>query len=671
MAENQERPLKTFGFSDFKDSVDANGNNVNLYDNQNDFSPAEVKKIVDKEFDEQKNSAEVLANEHAINVLMEELTPDVNNAPTPSPTPERKNEILLKIAELKRKNLELMSQVKLQKKLFEDNPELYSRLYGIKGAADKKEGVSAAMGKGDNDELCLVVKMLQPSPFAFAIRDGKITFSNYDVSSDQLKEMLSFMEMNGIKNVEFPDGLDERLKSNMQKAQEELRSEADQNYQRDSNPNLVNGDGPILPGVNPEYPEASTASLASPEPAPEFKYDYKEFKHKLEFDILQRNMGKVKDSSFFHVKKGGWDKWYAYDNQNPDNYDNDGKRAKDNSVTVKNQFVIWSKENKDGTISLGYSMPNGKEVSKALADKLITLHKDRGYTHIKFNDLNDDDAGIFRVRCARLGVIPIGVGINEKHAAEMVSEAGKKLSDDEFQTFKYKLAKQMRANIRNNGGDFDKDRAAGYIKDLEGDYNFNPFKDAYDDHLKLLLDRESKTKKADQAIGAANALYKVFEAYRGGEIDDPSRTTMEYILDTKNNFFSEDQVAAIRAKFAANGKTIDPEQTMRKLSKDDLKAIYEAIMPSEQKAAGLELQEATRGLNQKDAGEVIGDYADSASRNLSDISERLQNKGVKKMYIPPLNKQMKLNAAYDSTNKKDSGKDNQSSNNSNHQNDGR
>ncbi len=663
MAEEQEKPLKTILFNDFNDSRDENGNPVNHYDEQNDYKPEDVQTLLDKDLEEAKRTVE--SNKLRIEELFAELIPEDNEDGTPGekPSPERRAEIVRQISELKRENLALMQAVEGQKNLFDKNPQLYTRLYGIKshiGAKDKENGEApkaqiADDGKGNP---FLAVSLMQPSPFSFAVRDGKITFTNYDVTSEQLKEMLSFMEMNGIKNIVLPDGLDVRLKANLEKAMAERenpsRSQEDiqrQMQQLQENPGSISNealgfqpDGPAIPGLNPPYPPATTTDMPERPEDPKFSYDYKELQHKVEFDILQRNMGKVKNSSFFHVKEGGWDKWYVYDNQNPDNYDNDGKRDKEGNVKVKNQFVIWSKENPDGTISLGYSMPNGKEVSKALADKLITLHKDRGNTHINFAGMTDDDAGIFRVRCARLGVIPVGIGINEKHAAEMVGEAAKKLSDADLQIFKLRLAKQMRANIKKDGKDFEKDRAAGYIKELEGDYNFSPFKTAYDDVFKGIIEKEKRSGKAENAIGAVNTMDKIYEAYRGGlERDDPSSTTMGDILNPENNLFTEEEINAIKAKFAENGKAIDEEQSMNMVNKQDLGLIFEAVMPIQQKQAEKDMvEEISQYGSAKEKNDAVKDAVDVANAKMDRIAQDLDQKGVKKMYFSKINRSMKL-----------------------------
>lgn len=509
-------------------------------------------------------------------------------------------------------------------------PEISTALHNIQNAAGDKANTKLEVDSEGN--LRLAVEHLQPTPFSFRISDGHLTFDNTNISKDQLKEMLGTLEKMGIKNIRLPEGLDAALADTLTQAMDERRQDEDSRYSRDGNtPVSMSGE------EEPEFPvrpdEAQSLNMPEPKEPPKFSYDYNEFKHKLEFDILQRNMGKREGLSFFHTKSNGYDKWYVYDTENPDNFDTDGAVAKDGSVKNKNAFVIWSKEKSDGSLELGYSMPAGKGIGNALADKLISLHKDRGYTHIKFGDLTDDDAGTFRTRCARLGIIPVGIGINEKHAADMVKEAAGKLSETELQTFKWRLAQQMRANLRNQGKSVSGDRTEDYINELEGNYHFTPFKKAYDGVLKKMIEDESKSRKAEDAIGAVNAFEKVFEAYRGGsDLDNPSKITLGAALNPENNLFTEEEIAAIKARFAEKGKVIDGEQTMNKLSKEDLGDMFQAILPIQKKETIKNLTARVNEYdNKKDKDDTVKDEIVQANQTMSNIFEIMDSKGISKM----------------------------------------
>lgn len=630
---------------------------------EGDFTVAEVQRSLEKERKQLQEEFDRLEKQTA------DLLTQMHTAPQ-----AEKSRLMNEwkaVSQIKQVTKHKLAEIDGRLASFAKNPQSYTNLYNIKENLSS-QNVSADLKVDRNGNLEVVVEMMRPSPFGFSIRDGHLTFDNTNVSPEQLKEMLDTLEKMGIKDIRIPDELDKKLKENMEKAVDERNAEADRNYDKDRAPTLLTGENektsaandngnqgtedngpsrpafesnaPIIPGVNPEYAAAETANLPESKPAPQFSYDYKEFHHKVEFDILQRNMGKIKDSSFFHVKQGGYDKWYVYDTENPDNYDNDGKRGKDGSVAVKNQFVLWAREKDNGSIELGYSMPNGKPISNALADKLISLHKDRGNTHIKFGGMTDDDAGTFRTRCARMGIIPIGIGINEKHAAEMVGEAAKKLSDDELQVFKWRLAQQMRKNIRNSGKAFESDRTAGYIKDLEGDFKFNPFKGAYDDVFKGIIEREKRSNKAENAVGAVYTMEKIFEAYRGGlETNDPGAITMGDVLNPKNNLFTEEEIKAIKNKYAEAQMPLPLDQPMNKLKKDDLTKMFEAVMPIQQKQAAQEMKEnAARYSTAKEKDDAVKDVIMNANGKMDSIAGELEQKGLKKIYFSRLNTNMKL-----------------------------
>ena len=498
-------------------------------------------------------------------------------------------------------------------------PEVSTALHNIQSAAGNRANTKLEVDSEGN--LRLAVEHLKPTP----------------------KEMLGTLEKMGIKDIRLPEGLDAALADNLTQAMDERRQAEDNNYSRDgSEPVTMSGAGEQQFPIRPD--EAAHIDTPEPKEPPKFSYDYKEFKHKLEFDVLQRNMGKREGLSFFHTTSNGYDKWYVYDSENPDNFDTDGAIGKDGAVKNKNAFVIWAKEKSDGALELGFSMPAGKGISNALADKLISLHKDRGYTHIKFGDLTDDDAGTFRTRCARLGIIPVGIGINEKHAADMVKEAAGKLSDTELQTFKWRLAQQMRANLRNQGKGVAGDRTEDYINELEGNYHFTPFKKAYDGVLKKMIEDEKRSRKAENAIGATYALEKVFEAYRGGaDVDSPSKITLGAVLNPENNLFTAEEISAIKAHFAEQGKTLDTEQTMNKLSKEDLGDMFQAILPIQQKQVAKDLTaKVSEYDNKKDKDDAVKEEIDNANQTISRISGELEQKGVSKMYFPSISRSLRF-----------------------------
>ena len=613
---------KTIEFTDFSDKKHSPG----------DVSSAEVQKAL-------AERVQQLRDELA---MQEQAARDVTEAMAAASSQEEKSRLMAEYrSQVNKKSVcaHKLGQIEQHVAAFQKNSSLYTNLMNMKENLSANPDINSRISV-DKDDLSLVVEMMKPSPFSFEVRDGRLTFSNVDVTQDQLKSMLDTLEHLGIKNVVLPDGLDARLKENMEKAQTAREAEENRNYNPDAARQGELNAGPAMPDVF----GATPMNMPAPKPEPEYKYDYDELVHKIEFDSLQRNFHKTKGLSFFHDTSGGWDKWYVYDTQNPDNFKNDGKLDKDGSIKTKNSLVIWSRPDGNGGFKLGYTMPGHKPISKGYADELISFYKSAGITAIKFSGLQGEDAATFRVRCARLGVIPVGIGINEKNAAEMIEEAGKKLNSQELLKYKLRLARQMRKNLRDKGDDINSDSNSDYktfVEGLEGDYNYSPFKKAYDKVLKGQIDDAIHGKQADKVIGATSALTKLFDAYSGSE-DNPTRATLGFALNEQNKIFTKEEIAAIRQQLSTNGRAIDESKPMRDMSVQDLAEIYNAILPIEQEKARKNLMEDTQGQNSKDKSEVIRDSLSSATDDMVRFAQTLEDKGCKKPVITRFGTRMKI-----------------------------
>ena len=202
----------------------------------------------------------------------------------------------------------------------------------------------------------------------------------------------------------------------------------------------------------------------------------------------------------------------------------------------------------------------------------------------------------------------------------------------------------MRANLRNQGKSVSGDRTEDYINELEGNYHFTPFKKAYDGVLKKMIEDSKRSRKAEDVIGATYAFEKVFEAYRGGaDIDSPSKITLGEVLNPENNLFTAEEISAIKARFAEQGKTIDGEQTMNKLSKEDLGDMFQAILPIQQKQVAKDLAaKVSEYDNKKDKDDAVKEEIDNANQTISRISGELEQKGVSKMYFPSISKSLRF-----------------------------
>ena len=70
------------------------------------------------------------------------------------------------------------------------------------------------------------------APFFFAIRDGKITFPDKPISEEQMKALLDFLYVRGIKNFELPPTLDQGIKDSFEKAMPPARKKPTRNLRK-------------------------------------------------------------------------------------------------------------------------------------------------------------------------------------------------------------------------------------------------------------------------------------------------------------------------------------------------------------------------------------------------------------------------------------------------------
>lgn len=628
MAENKFEKL-TITFDDFEKIND----NTRL---KSDLSPADIKKKLKTE--SQEAAAIIEKNNSEAQRLSEEL----------KSSPEKKSEIVKKLSDISKNNAILSSKIKTKNNAFEKNPEAYANLYNLKERMSARyEDDKIKMTIDKNNELMLVVDKMQPSPFSFVIKDGKLTFSNNDISKDQVKELMNSLELAGIKNFRLPDELDAKLKEVILAAQQEIKAEEEKAYvPAPQEPQYVIEGIPEVEPITLKSTAPQTNNAAS---AKTTNISYEEACRRMNEDILTFGMGKKRGLSYFQTREKGWDKWYVFEDENPKNLETDGTVDSKGNLKIKHSAVFWLKEDGKGGFKAGYSLPGNKKVDDNTADRLVGLLKAGGYTHIKFSGLTDADKGVFRLMCATYGVIPTGINFNEHQAADMVRKAEEKLSEEDAQLFKWRLAQQMRKNAENGerGVDISNHRTYNYIKDLEGNYNFKPFRNAYDGSFKPLMEKEIRGGKAENVIGAANTISRIFDAYRGGEVDD-SEVRMDYVMNPKNNFFSEEEISDIRAKFAEKGLEFNHETQMRNLSPAQLTAIYEALLPKEIKKAGEAVKEeiSSPDMTTKERKDTVDKFVDKAYRSIQNISGDLEAKGVKGTRVPNRQGKCQLSAEY-------------------------
>ena len=542
-----------------------------------------------------------------------------------------------------------------QQEYYESNPELYAKLYTIQQQAkaedsgEAKDGTSSMIIQSDKGELGLAIqKQMEGSPVFFAIRDGKITFPDRPISEDQMKELLYFLNMRGIKDFELPPNIDPALKDTFEKAQAARAEEEANRPNPDQRPyeeqreepraeNTIDGEEEI-PGVAADATQdhwVNDSDELEPEKAKDKEKKKEGYGKAIEemHKWLTKSKGKIKNESYFVTERGrvrdfvtlrGWTVFSVYPNRNKDNYKLDGKRDKNGNINETYSYRIMIKPDGKGGIKVGYAMPKGGKVTDDVADKVVALQKSQGKKYIRFPvGLSDDDTGVFRAACARAGVIPRGISINEHHAKKMIDAASGTLSDKDLDEFKYRLALQME---QNTNGD-PKARQATKIAELKGEYFFKPFKDNFDDVLKPALQDAISGKEADKVIGASRAIQEIYGLY-----EQANQGNMGDML----RMMSPEDRQAFVTKLQQSGVSFDAEMSVRDMPKDYMKTMYDVLADKHSKAAVKDMEEefARRREADKDAKsyDVTKDMIDDESAKLRQMSENLE----KDHYVPGL-----------------------------------
>lgn len=612
MAQNQTG-LKTFTFSDMDKTKIST-----------DETAEQLKKRMDKRLGEL--AAIVEENNQQIQTKVAKLS---------TADEKTKTELMKEIADLKKQNVIIGKVSKDEQEKFNTNPELFTQLSNIKNRLDSRynengKDVNMLISMTPDKELMLVVEKMTPSHFSFALRDGKVTFSDYDVNVAQAKELLNMLAELGIKNIALPDGMEEKLKGTLEQARAEIAQEENNEYSPLTGENDYPREENILHGEL-KHDEVGTTKVMAQANAPKYKLTYGEVKERIE-NILTDGLNKKRGLSYFPVSKGGWDAWYLYDNESPDNYDTDGKfNNKGNLEKVKHSVIYWTRPRDDGGVDFAFSLPGNKKIDDDTADRLIGLNKSMGCTHIEFSGLKDGDKGVLRNFCAAHGVVPIGIGINASQAMQMVEKA-KSLPESQQQMFKWRLAQQLRENAQKAGNMAD---MADTIGALEAEYNYTPFKKAYEGSLKKLMEQEIKKASAENIIGAGRTIAKLFEAYRGGAEDNP-QVSLGKVLSPERGIFTAEEIELIKGKFAAMGLGLNMESTMRELPPEYMTYMYQALQPHEAKLAGEELKETLNSpdMNTKERKDSIKEAVGGAFELVRNVTGDMEAKGIRGLRAP-------------------------------------
>lgn len=549
------------------------------------------------------------------------------------------------------------------KTLIEKNNSLLTKLYSLRESFKNrplKEGETEQDRAKDNLKIefdtegkpSLVVQMEGAHGFDFTIHDGKVVF-NGDMSDDKLLEILDFLYRRGIKNFELP---------NNQKGTsfEEVYTRVQQQREADKETHMpeppARGEEPFTQTAPNQETErtaqaayaaqastrqASTATTTTATavdgtwknpntPAPVDKTNFKEVTKDFEGWLGEKNQKKKKGLSWFKESSfSGNDVTYSvYNSEDEKNLDNDGKRDKNNVKKETCAYRVRLKKSKDGKLdSLEYYVPNDGKIPDALADKMALMIKAQGALYMNFPDgLNPADAGVFRTSCARAGIIPKGISLNEIHAKKMVAEAENNLYGKDLLKYKGQLGRYLLEQTKGNTEDRRYLMAIGLINQEK----YAPFKDCFDSTIKSEIEQKGRNKKAEEVIGSARAAHEMYELYKEN-IDVPFTSLMN------SNVIDDQSKQIFMQKLQENNIMPEGNLTLKEMSQTQLKALFNALEVKHTTQATEDLTNALNDLPDKRAkDETVRDMVSDARNALQDIVTDLDANELKGSRTPYL-----------------------------------
>lgn len=490
------------------------------------------------------------------------------------------------------------------------HPELTAQLYKIKKDTKQDRQTFAQLAIDDeNTPYLKIYKQMDGGFFDFDIHDGKVVF-NGTMDEAHIAEIIDFLYRRGITNFELPKGLDEKkieaYRSGRKAALAQAGSENGHNVRIEIPQTYDEEKLKITPWKNPD------------------KKEYKDFdkaEHEFETWLGASNQRKVEGLSYW--KHGGLFsntvEFSVYDSQDVNNYKNDGKRDKDGNIKETCAYRLSLHRKKGKLDRIGYHIPKNGKLSDSLADKIVELAKNQGANVINFpQGLAPDEAGVFRMSCARFGLVPMGIGISELHAKKMIDTAAGSLDENALLEFKYKLALQMEKNTNGDPGH----RAAKKIQELKNEYMFTPLKKKMDGVLNDELNDRIKGGKAEEVIGAAKSMRELFDIY-----DAAKNSTVQSLLNS--GLIDEASKKRFIKTMHENNIMPDEKLTVRDMSDEQMKALFNALEIKNTKEASRDLQQEIDDNPEETPNRLVSEKVRAAYDLLNkDLSKQFKDRGL-------------------------------------------
>lgn len=305
-----------------------------------------------------------------------------------------------------------------------------------------------------------------PGGADFRIENGKITFSKFGMSKDELKEVYSYLNTLSISGLSFDPEEPEDFKQTAKEAREELRDE-NGGYESKSffsaSMSAENSDDEIetpLEAANsniPQRPEGREMTdeerLAAARQAAETIKDKvfakrpqikKEKPHPNSDDILKymhahvENMQKDKANNYRIRSYGnGWEMtWYKDSDQKKEGptADNKGRVNPNFEFALRGEILQQDGERK---LHLTFMTPKYGDMADWMMEEVLEAAKTCKCTHMRFNASFQHKSKFFTA-CGKKMVVPTGVNLKEKDINNIL-KAAKENNDDPKKRANYYL----------------------------------------------------------------------------------------------------------------------------------------------------------------------------------------------------------------------------------------
>ncbi len=365
-------------------------------------------------------------------------------------------------------------------------------------------------------------------------------------------------------------------------------------------------------------------------------------------NTLENGLHKRSEYSYFKrpgaIRYGdfGWTVYSCYGKGNEKNLKLDGKRDKDGNVNSTYEFRLYVRPNKDGKgVDVGYAMPNGKQVSEDVADEVIAIQKAQGNSHVSLRNIPNGDLGAFRKACGRALVVPVGISLDRRKVKQIMKEAEERGSEEEILKYGYLIAEQMERNAAKKDKPLNESDAK-YVAELKAAYEYTPFRNSYEGVMRKGLEAEIREGKAENVIAAARAVSKIYDLYEKKN-EKGEQLTWSTLMTEGNGFLSKEEISKVNQKINA----LDPEErakmvdtNMRNLSPKQMEILYSAISEVGRTQAKKDLDKAFEDNSKLDSGErenpnqLIRRMVSDARDEVNEVSNRLEDNGVKRLYVP-------------------------------------